>query len=229
MTTSTPQSLPRHRRPSGWRIALLLSGAASLVGGSLHPDADADDPLREELATMTADPNWVPGHALLLLGTVLLVAGLWTAYRQQVWPAATDRVLLVATCAFGLYAVESVFHLAAVVDSEALHAGHSAPIAYTHVWLAFFLYPVSGIALVVLAASLGRALGGPAWVVAVVGVIGGLAHAVSVPLSLMLPDAELTPVFAGAGVLLAAWSLGTGLVGARSRGGRPAEDPVPVG
>jgi hypothetical protein len=35
-----------------------------------------------------------------------------------------------------------------------------------------------------------------------------------VPLKLALPSAELSPVFAGAAVLIAVWSLTTGLAGA---------------
>lgn len=46
------------------------------------------------------------------------------------------------------------------------------------------------------------------------GVVGGTLHALAVPLTLALPTAELTPVFAGATVLIAVWSLTTGLAGA---------------
>ncbi len=228
MTTPTHTPAPSPR-PFGWRIALVASGGLTLAGGALHPDSDGAAPLREELAVMTADPGWVPGHSLLVLGTVLLVGALHMARLQRVWPRATDRAVLVATVAFALYAVETVFHLAAAVDSDALHAGHAAPVAFTHIGLAAVLYPVSGIALAVAAATLGRASGGPARVVAVAGVVGGLAHAVSVPLTLLLPAAELTPVFAGSGVLTALWSIGTGVLGARSRAAAPAPVPAPVG
>ncbi len=50
MTTSANTSAPTARRPQGWRIALLASGLTMLAGGALHPDADAQDSLREELA-----------------------------------------------------------------------------------------------------------------------------------------------------------------------------------
>jgi hypothetical protein len=45
---------------------------------------------------------------------------------------------------------------------------------------------------------------------------------VSVPLALALPDAEITPIFAGSGILLALWALATGLAGAP----RPAAVPA---
>jgi hypothetical protein len=214
MTTSPNAQNLAHRRPQGWRLALLASGATLLAGGPMHPDSDASDSMREELATMTADEMWVPGHALIVAGTVLLVVGLWMARRRQVWPPAAGRPLAVAVVALSLYAVETVFHLAAVVDSHALHAGHAAPVAFTHLGLAAVLYPVSGLAVVYLAATLARIQGGLRRAVAVLGVAGGLAHAVVVPLTFLSPDTEFTPLFAVAGVLLALWALGTAATGA---------------
>ena len=55
----------------------------------------------------------------------------------------------------------------------------------------------------------------PRWIVAVPGVAGGVLHALSVPLVLLFPDTELTAAFAGAAILIALWSIGTGLVGLR--------------
>ena len=214
MTTSLRTQTPAPRRPQGWRLALLASGATLLAGGPMHPDSDAAGSIREELATMTADDMWVPGHTLLVAGTVLLVVGLWMARRRQVWPQATGRPLAVAVVALSLYAVETVVHLAAVVDSHALHAGHAAPIAFTHLGLAAVLYPVSGLAVVYLAGTLARVQGGLRRAVALLGVAGGLAHAVVVPLTFLSPDTEFTPLFAVAGVLLALWALGTAATGA---------------
>jgi hypothetical protein len=214
MTTSLNTQTPAPRRPQGWRLALLASGAALLAGGPMHPDSDASGSIREELATMTADEMWVPGHTLVVVGTVLLVVGLWMARRRQVWPRTADRPLAVAVVALSLYAVETVFHLAAVVDSHALHHGHAAPVAFTHLGLAAVLYPVSGLAVVYLAATLARIQGGLRRVVALFGVVGGLAHAVVVPLTFLSPDTEFTPLFAVAGLLLALWALGTAATGA---------------
>jgi hypothetical protein len=53
--------------------------------------------------------------------------------------------------------------------------------------------------------------------------VGGLAHAVSVPLTLVLPDAELSPLFATAAMLLATYTLVTGLAGAPHPATVPAE------
>ncbi len=224
MTTSANTPAPAARRPFGWRIALVAAGLTMLAGGALHPDADAQDSLREELAAMTADSRWVPGHTLLVIGTVLLAAGLWTARRQRVWPRSVDRALAVATVALSLYAVETVFHLAAAVDSHALHHGDAAPIAFTHVGLASVLYPISGLAVVYLAVTLARAQSGVRRAVALIGVPAGLAHAASVPLTMLWPDTEFTPVFAAAGILLAVWALAIGITGAAARQDAPSRE-----
>lgn len=217
MTTNTIPPTPLSRRVPGWRVALVASGLTMLAGGPLHPDAEAGDSLRVELATMTADPNWVPGHALLVAGTLLLVGGLVAARRQRAWPRAAARSLAVAIAALSLYAVETVVHLAAAVDSSALEHGQAAPVAFTHIGLAAVLYPVSGLAVAHLATVLVREQRGTHRAVALLGVVGGLAHAASVPLTLLEPDGEFRPVFVAGGVLLALWAAGTGLAGVRGR------------
>jgi hypothetical protein len=203
-------------RRQPWRLALVASWLLSAVGGSMHPDAEATDSLRQELATMTADERWVPGHVLLSVATALLALGLWGASRSDAWPSAR-RALRIGAVVVGVYVVETVMHLAAVVDQEALAQGDAAPVAFTHVAMAVVLYPVSGLVIAWVAISLGRAWTGPARLLAATGVLGGIVHAASVPTTMLLPDAEATPLFAGAGMLLALWSLSIGLVGLRRR------------
>lgn len=218
-------------RTHGWRIALALSGLAALVGGPMHPASDAEDPLREELAVMTADERWVPGHSLIVLSTVLLALGLWAAYRTGAWPHRTGRALKVGAVAISVYVVETVAHASAAVDSDALAAGEPAYVAFGHIALAAVLYPVSGLALVYLADTLGRACGGWRRGIAVLGIVGGLVHAVSVPAVVLLPDAEITPLFAASAILIALWSLVTAAAGvpARVRSADPDRQPVSVG
>ena len=142
---------------------------------------------------MTADDRWVPGHALILASTVLLTLGLWLAHRRQVWPPSVRRPLRLAAIATSLYVVEAAAHLGAVLDQDALVAGDAAPVAWTHVGLSSVLYPVTGWAIVYLAWHLGRASAGWRWALLGVGIVAGLAHALSVPLTILLPDAELQP------------------------------------
>ncbi|GAA0794225.1 hypothetical protein [Spirilliplanes yamanashiensis] len=215
-------------RNHGWRLALVASGVVMLAGGPMHPASDAEHPLREELAIMTAHPDWVPAHVLIMISTVLLAAGLVIAHRRQAWPGV-QRALGFAAVAVTVYVVETAFHLAAVVDSHALHHGGAAPVAFTHLGLSLLLYPVTGLAVAYLAARQLADWSGPRRFAGLPGVVGGLLHAVSVPLTMALPDTELTPAFAGASILFAVWALATGLAGAP----RPAavatpREPVPV-
>jgi hypothetical protein len=200
-----------------WRLLLVAGGVAVAAGGALHPESDGSDTLREELATMTADPAWVPGHTLTTVGTVLVVLGLWSVLRSGAWPLAVRGPLLAAAVAWSLYTVETVMHLASAVDAHALAHGDAAPVAFTHIGMAAFLYPLSGVTLAVLALALGRAWGGWRWLLAVPGIVGGVAHAVSVPLTLVLPTAELSPLFALGGILTALWAVATGLGGRSER------------
>lgn len=204
-------------RPNRWRIAFALGGALMAVGGPLHPESDAEDPLRTELATMTASDTWVLSHTLLAIGTILLVIGQWSAVRNRSWPSSMARALRVVAVTMSLYAVETVVHLASAVDSDALANGDAAPVAFTHIGLALVLYPLSGLTFAWLNTHLLRSRSLSDMMFGVVGVIAGLLHASSVPLTVAFPDTEFTPVFASAGMALAAWSLGLGLVGLRGR------------
>ena len=212
----------------GWRILLVVSGVLLAAGGPMHPGSDGSDTIRQELTTMTADDAWVPGHTLVAVSTAVLAAGLWAAYRSGAWPASVRRTLAITATIVSIYVVETVFHLAAVVDSDELAHGHAAPVAMTHLGLAAVLYPVSGWAIVFLAWAFGRAWTGWRRGIAVLGIVAGLAHAFSVPLTFLLPEAELTPVFALAGMTLALFSIATGAVGAPRAAVVPAKVPVLV-
>ncbi len=198
-----------------WRLAFVASGAAMVAGGRMHPESDAKEPLRQELATMASDDSWVLSHSLIVLSTVLLATGLWLAYRGRAWPTSTVRALRFAAIAVSLYVVETVFHLASTVDTDALRDGDVAPVAFTHIALSIVLYPLSGAAIAYLAAKILLSTPSPRWLIAVPGVAGGVLHALSVPLVLLFPDTELSAAFAGAAILIAVWSIGTGLVGVR--------------
>jgi hypothetical protein len=220
--TTTTTTIPTAALDAGtavsarWRPLLVAGGLVMALAGPLHPESDASGSTREELAEMTAGATWVASHTGTAVGTALLAAGLWAASRSGRWPAATHKALRVAAIAVSVYVLETVMHLAAVLDRDALAAGDPAPIAFTHLGLAAVLYPISGLAVSALAARLFRASAGANRVFAAVGVVAGLLHAVSVPLTLVAPDFETTPIFAAAGTLLAAWALGLGIAGIRA-------------
>lgn len=212
-----------------WRITLVASGVLLAVGGPMHPESDAKDSLREELATMTADPRWVPGHSIIVVSTFLLATGLWLVRRDRAWPERVQRTLAFAATAVSLYVVETVAHLAAASDSHALAHGEAAPVAFTHIGLSVVLYPLTGIAVFALALSFARAQTGWRRGVVGLGMLAGTLHALSVPLTMLLPDTELSPLFAGAALTLALWSIGTGLVGAPTRARAEQRELVSVG
>lgn len=199
-----------------WRVALIAGGVLMLVGGPMHPDSPAELPLRDELASMMDDDAWVPAHAVLLLATVLFTFGLWRVRRVREWPERAGGALRVAAVAFALYTVEAFVHLVAFVDVDRLRAGEFAPVAYTHLALSTVLYPLSGIALAYLAWRLLPTWSMPQRAFAVAGILGGLLHAVSVPTTMLLRDTEVSFLFAGAGTLIAVWSVAAGLVGVRA-------------
>jgi hypothetical protein len=199
-----------------WRLILVISAVLASQGGALHPSSDGSDPLREELAVMTASDTWVPAHVLLLVATALLAFALWGAARSQAF-RPVSRSAKMAAVAVSLFVVEATMHLLAVVDSDNLAHGESAPVAMTHIVLAAFLYPASGLTIALLSLDLARAWPGARKLVAVPGVIGGLVHAGTVPATLVLPEAEITPFFAIAGMSIALWTLLLAILTPRNR------------
>ena len=215
-------------RNHGWRIALIASGVVMVIGAPRHPSSDAKDPMRQELAIMTSHPDWVPAHLMIMLSTVLLAAGLIMAYRKNAWPGVRPA-LCVAAVAVTTYVIETAFHLAAAVDNHALHHGGATPVATTHIWLSVLLYPLTGLALSYLGLRQLAVWRGARRFLGLPAAVGGLAHAVSVPMTLALPDAELSPLFATSAMLLATYALVNGLAGAPRPVVVPAErQPVAV-
>jgi hypothetical protein len=203
-------------RNHGWRIALVASGVVMLTGAPRHPGSDAKYSMREELAIMTSHPDWVPAHLMVMLSTMLFAAGLLTAYRKRVWPDV-QPALGIAAVAVAVYVIETAFHLAAAVDNHALHHGGATPVATTHIWLSVLLYPLTGLAVSYLGIRQLAVWRGARRLLGLPAAVGGLAHAVSLPLTLALPDAELSPVFATSAILFAVYALVIGLAGAPRR------------
>jgi hypothetical protein len=196
-----------------WRIAFVASGVAMLIGAPRHPESESTDSLRHELATMTSHDDWVLAHSFVVASTLLLAAGLWLAYRYQSWPERLHRALFGTALVVSAYVVETIFHLASAVDSDELHHGDAAPVAFTHIGLSIVLYPMTGFAIAFLSAKIFATVQLRRKPIAVLGMAAGVLHGVSVPLTLTFPDTEFTAVFAGAAMLLALWSVGTGLAG----------------
>lgn len=212
-----------------WRSFFVLAGVLVLAGGSQHPDAVQGVPYNVHTADMTADAMWVPAHLLMLAGFLALFVALLAARGDAGFRARAGWTLTPALVGAALSVVELVFHTAAKVDHDALLDGGSAPIALTHESLAVVAYPVLGLSLAFLAWRL--ATGAPAWmwVVAAVGIAGGLLQAVSAPLVIGTQDQEYSPIFKGA-ILICAWLVATGIAGLRTSRTRAVERhaaPIP--
>jgi hypothetical protein len=59
-----------------------------------------------------------------------------------------------------------------------------------------------------------------------VAVVAGTLHATAYPMTLLMPDLETTPMFAGAGMLMAAWGTRRRHLGARLRPHRSVAPPA---
>lgn len=199
-----------------WRLTLVASGVLLLVGGSMHPGSPPEESLRESFVTMMSDDAWVPGHTLVLISTILLAVGLNHLRSRSVWPASAKRALGFAATAIAFYCVEAALHLFARADLDRLRDGDFAPVAFTHITLAAVVYPISGAAIAYLAWKLSPSWSLPQRTFAFAGIVGGTLHALSVPLTLAVPDLETSPIFAFAGILIAVWTVSAGVVGIRS-------------
>ena len=122
-----------------WRWAFAISGGLILIGGPMHPGGTMEQ--------MLADPNWLPGHLLVLGGFLALLVGL-ILLRGTPRGAAISRVLRLAIAAAVLQSIEMFLHAIAVLDLEHLKAGQSTPVLTTHLTIAVVIYPLFAIALI---------------------------------------------------------------------------------
>src|ERR1043166_2583796 len=112
---------------AAWRILLIISGLLILIGGPMHPGGTMEQ--------MLANPRWIPGHSLVLLGFVLFLAALGAFRNSKQLPSRTQNWLKLAIAGAVLQTIEMAFHTAAVVDHDHLAAGQSTPVLSTHLTL----------------------------------------------------------------------------------------------
>ena len=190
---------------NGWRACFFLAGGLILAGGPLHPAGT--------MADMLADPNWLPSHALMTVGFVLMWAGLVLWGRT---PSIAPRVrtwLRPAIIATALQSIDMALHTAAMVDHGRLVAGLATPVLTTHLWLTAVVYPVFGVAVIGLLVAAGRDRVLGSWWIAWLGIIGAAGHGAAGPLVVVwdIPGAAaLFPLIVLVGVwmiLAACWPL----------------------
>ena len=204
--------------PAATTLAAAIASAGLLLaaGGLMHPQADADAGYEQALAGMFGASAWTASHALTLSGFLLLSIALAALLRShgRGW-AAPQRVAGWAVVAgAGLAAIESVPHLLASSEADALLAGGDTPLTDLHAILQAVSTPAVGLAVAALALTTARDRTlGNGRIAAAVATVGGVAFALAGPSMLATQDPALSPLFAGAAAV-AVWFV---LAGVRTR------------
>jgi hypothetical protein len=198
-----------------WRPLFVVGGLLWVMGGATHPSAPTDLSFNDNLAVMMEQDAWVPSHSLMAVGMTLILVGLVVVRRGGTFPV-TSRLMTFALVAAALNVVEMVVHTMAFVDRQELAADEAAPIAFTHLGLALIAYPLLGVAVVLLALRLARE-STLLRTVAVIGVVGGAANALSVPLAAATGGNTFDFLFPVGAIGIAAWLVGVAAVGLAGR------------
>ena len=198
---------------AGRRLVAILFASGGLgiaLGGQLHPHGHGDT-VDAHLLSMFESPSWALAHWVLLVGSALSAAGLVVAWRRHTFGPSVQRWLPAASIAWVFGAVEVLPHLLAAGEAHALEHHEATPVLDLHELLQVISAPLVGISGAVVAVLVARAARTrPAWVLAIVAVVGGLGYAASAPLLVATGNTAYTVLFpfqAG----LALWFLGTGV------------------
>jgi hypothetical protein len=133
------------------------------------------------MADMLVDPAWIPAHAAVFVGMLLMTVGL-VSFRRSVPVSPTmDRWLLATLVLAVLQIIEMGLHTMAYVDAGALahgdlHGGLSTPVLTTHIWLSTLAFTPFAVAFLGLiwTGTRERVLGS-LWILWL-GVIGAVAY-----------------------------------------------------
>lgn len=198
-----------------WRVLFVVGGLLYFVGSFFHPRAMT-------MRDMLVDAKWVPAHAAVFLGFVLITAGLWY-FRRSVAVSPRMNFWLVATLVLAVFQViEMGLHTMAYVDAGALshdqfHGGMSTPVLTTHIWLSTVAFTPFAIAFLGLiwTGTRERVLGS-AWILWL-GIIGGLAYGSVMLLVFILEVAGSGILFPIAHLGVSLWFILAGIWPARMR------------
>ena len=212
-----PSSAAPPRRRTG-AIALALAGLLIGLGGLAHPRVESGVEHEEGLAGMFASSAWDASHLLTMAGFATLAAALVVLVRAGGdWPAPVRLLAWIAAGAAGFAALESVPHLLAATELDALRRGDATPLADLHTTLQAVSTPVVGLSFAALAVvgARTRTLDGGR-IATALAVVGGLAFALAGPAIALTQSSEPSPLFAGSAGL-AVWAAVTGTRLARRR------------
>ncbi len=194
----------------GVAAALAASGVLLGIGGALHPHSH-EDTLTGSLLVMLDDPGWGSAHTAILVGLLVGLGGLVLAARSGVLGARTRTWTWLAAGAWALAAAETVPHLLAGGEHDALASGGPTPMVDAHEMLSLVTSPLLGLSSAALALAVAlSARSVPAWALAVPGVVGGLLFAAAAPLLAVTGDPAMSALFSAL-ALVSLWLVGTSL------------------
>ena len=194
-------------------VGLAAAGLLLAAGGVLHPRVDTGVTFEAGLVGMFESGAWVMAHALTMAGFAALAASLAVLVRGSVWGR-------IAVAGAALAAIESVPHLLAASEADALAAGGSTPLTDLHTVLQAVATPAVGLSIAALAVMSAptRALGSGR-IAAAFAVVGGIAFALAGPAIALTQNSELSPLFAGsAGIAIWCVVSGARMARAETRG-----------
>jgi hypothetical protein len=207
---------------------LAVAGLLIALGGILHPRVDTSLEFEQGLVGMFESPAWTASHGLTMAGFGALAVSLAVLVRG--WTPPLSVIGGIAAAAAGFAAVESLPHLLAASDADAIRRGDAAPLADLHTTLQAISTPAVGLSIVALAVAGARSgvLDGGG-VATALAVIGGVAFAFAGPAIALTESSEFSPLFAGSAGI-AVWAV---LAGARttrrlSRGTERVHDLAPA-
>ena len=213
--------------PTRPALGIAVAGLLVGLGGVMHPRADTEAEFDAALVGMFESSAWTPAHLLTLVGFAVLAISLAVLLRRQrsTWSSGMRLLVAGAAGAAAFATIESVPHLLASTEADALRSGEGSPLADLHSALQAASTVAVGATLAALAVvgTRARTLDGGR-VAAALAVIGGLAFAAAGPALALTEDPGLSPLFAGAAGL-AIWMVATGVRTARAatRAPQPAD------
>jgi hypothetical protein len=183
------------------------------VGGVLHPRVDSSLEFEQGLAGMFESSTWDAAHAITMAGYVVLAASLALLIRDlgAGWNSRQRLIGWAAVAAAGFAAIESVPHLLAASETDALLHGGSTPLTNLHTLLQAISTPFVGLTFAALAVSSARRSAlGSGWIVAIPALVGGVVFAFAGPMIALTENSELSPLFIGSAGL-SIWLLISGV------------------
>jgi len=170
----------RIRPVVGW--TLLAGGVIFFVGGAMHPEEDPPGvTLKEHLRLMYKDGNWYPGHALILVGMVLIATALIALARSDELRRVPSVHIsaVVASYASSVGAFAAFLHLIMATEADKIAANQSTPLTNLNLVVETIATPVFALSIAAFATigALTGVIGNR--LAAVLAVVGGVGYALA--------------------------------------------------